>query len=247
MLVEQVLLKEIMRQLLNSHFFKKQKQDQGFTLIEILVALVLIALVLSISISSPFSSRKDLDKEVNSIERAIGFMSDEATLKNAVIRIHFFLDKSPQEYAVEYGPSDSFILPTKPEFETKVESIEEEEKKKKDIKNLNLKFNKVTEFQEQNTELSSDIKIIGVGSSHSEKIQSHGEASLYAFPTGEKDEALVLLANDEDIISLKVNPFSMKIEKTTHPIGKTAANDNELATLQQIKAKEIFDKWLKEK
>jgi len=236
-----------MRQHLNNYFYKIKKHNQGFTLIEILVALVLIALVLTISISSPFSSRNDLDKEVNSIERAIRFMGDEATLKNAVIRIHFYLDKSPQQYALEYGPSDSFILPSKPEFETKVESKEDEDKKKKEIKSLNLKFNKVTEFQEQNTEISNDIKIIGIGSTQSEKIQSKGEASIYAFPTGEKDEAIVILANDEDIISLKVNPFSMKIEKDTQALGKTATNENELASLQQAKAKEIFEKWLKEK
>ena len=233
-----------MRQLLNKNFFKLQKNDQGFTLIEILVALVLIVLVMSLAISNPFSSRNDLDKEVNSIERAIRFMSDEAALKNAVIRLHFMLDKEPQEYAVEYGPSDSFILPSKPEFETKSESKEEVEKKKKDTKNLNLKFNKIAEFQEKNSELPSNIKIIGIATPQSEKLQISGEVSIYSFPTGEKDEALVIIGSDEDIISIKINPFSQVIEHFAYPLEKVS--DKELALKQQTKAIEIFEKWQKE-
>lgn len=196
-------------------------------------------------ISRPFSSRVDLDKEVNSLERAIRFMSDEAALKNAVIRLHFMLNKEPQEYSLEYGPSDSFILPPKPEFETKVETKEEEEKKKKELKNLNLKFNKIAEFQEKNSELPDDIKIIGVATPQSEKLQMLGEVSIYAYPTGEKDEALVIVGNDEDIISIKVNPFSMKVEHQIYPLGKTT--EKELIEKQQEKASEIFEKWKKEK
>ena len=242
-----------MRPLLNKifkknfkYFFKLQKTNQGFTLIEILVALVLVALVLTISFSSPFtSSRDNLDHEVANLERAIRFMADEAALKNAVIRLHFILDKDSQEYAVEYGPSDSFILPPKPEFETKVETKEEEEKKKKELKNLNLKFNKVSEFQEKNTELPSSIKIIGVATPQSEKLQSGSEVSVYAFPTGEKDEALVIIASDDDIISLEVSPFSAKIKRQVFPLGKVTEKD--LPEKQQEKAKEIFEKWQKEK
>ena len=132
-----------MRPHLNKNFVKSLNNDQGFTLIEILVALVLIVLVMSLALNSPLSSRSDLDKEVNSLERAIRFMSDEAALKNTVIRLHFLLDKEPQEYALEFGPSDSFILPPKPEFDTKVETKEEEDIKKKEAKNLNQKFNKI--------------------------------------------------------------------------------------------------------
>lgn len=234
-----------MRQHLNK-FFQSQTSSQGFTLIEILVALVLIAFILGISLNSPFSSRNDLDKDVNSIERAIRFMSDEAALKNTVIRLHFLLDKEPQEYAVEYGPSDNFILPPKPEFETKTESKEEEEKRQKETKNLNLKFNRVSEFQDKNYEMNSDIKVVGVGTPQSEKLQMKGEVSLYAFPTGEKDEALVLVASDEDIISLKVSAFTAKIERETFPLGKDVSG-KDLAERQKKKAQEIFEKWQHEK
>lgn len=235
-----------MRPLLNNRFTNHLKNNQGFTLIEILVALVLMALILSISISNPFSSRDDLDKDVNSIERAIRYMSDEAALKNAVVRLHLMLDRDPQEYAVEYGPSDSFILPPTNAFETTVESKEEVEKKKKDAKNLNLKFNKVQEFQDKNNEMTRDIKIIGVGTGQSKKLLTDGEVSIYAFPSGEKDEALVLVASDEDIISLEIDPFTMKINRKSYPL-ETSTTEKDLNIIQQTKAREIFEKWQKEK
>lgn len=234
-----------MRLLLNKERPKLINNNHGFTLIEILVAMVLVVLVLTSVISRPFSSKDDLDKDVNSIERAIRFMGDEAALKNAVIRLHIFLDRGPQEYAVEVGPSDNFILPSNAGFETTTESKEEIEKKNKEQKALNLKFNKVQEFQDKNNEMTGDIRVLGVGTSSSEKLQTTGEVSIYAFPTGEKDEALVLIASDEDLISLEINPFSLKIERQTYPL--VAVKGKDVAALQQAKAKEIFEKWKREK
>ena len=200
-----------MRPLLHKNNTQKIFNDQGFTLIEILVALVLITLVLSLAISNPFSSRDDLDKEANDIERAMRFMSDESILRNAVLRINFILNKDPQEYAVEYGPSDNFILPSKPYVESTVESKDEEERKKKELKNLNLKFNRVSEFSEKNAEISTNIKILGIATLQAENIQMAGEASLYSFPSGERDAALVVIGSDEEIISLTTNSFTPKI------------------------------------
>ena len=123
------------------------------------MALTLIALVMALSINNPFSSRNDLDPTVNDIERALRFMGDEAILRNSVLRIHFYLNKDPQEYGVEYGPSDNFILPSKPFAESTVESKDEEDKKKKSLKELNLKFNRVSEFRERNFELPGNVKV----------------------------------------------------------------------------------------
>lgn len=240
------MVRQVVRQLRNNPIQAKLlKSNQGFTVIEILIALVLITLVLGIALSDPFSTTKDLDQQSDDIERAVRFMSDEAALRNAVVRLHFMLNKAPQEYAIEYGPSDSFILPPEPEFETTTQSKEEEEKAAKTIKDTNLKFNKVQEYQESNTEIPESVKILGIGVSSSGKLKTTGDVSIYAFPTGEKDDAIILLANEETVISLMINPFNQKIEKKTHKleiIGNREIND-----LQDAKAKEIFEEWLKDK
>lgn len=207
--------------------------------------MVLITLVLGIALSDPFNTSQDLDKQSDDMERAVRFMSDEAALRNSVVRLHFMLGKAPQEYAIEYGPSDSFILPPEPEFETTVVTKEEEEKENKRNKELNLKFNKVQEFQESNTEVPESVKILGVGLSTSQKLKTTGDVSIYAFPTGEKDDAIIILGNEESVISLAINPFNQKIEKK---VEKLVVNENsDINTVWTQKAKEIFEEWLKDR
>lgn len=201
--------------------------------------------ILTTTLTGSFNTGADLEKDANDLERAVRFISDEAALRNSVVRIHFMLNKAPQEYAVEYGPNDSFILPPESEFENKVLSKEEEEKLAKQTKEVNLKFNKVQEFQESNTEISDNVKILGIGNSNSEKFMSTGDVSVYSFPSGEKDDALILLANDEMVVSLAVNPFNSKIERKSYKLEPTG--NKELNDLQTEKAKEIFETWLKEK
>ena len=240
-------LLKLPEKLLQNKFIQTKilKSNQGFTLIEILVALALIAIFMTMAVSDSFNTSADLDKESSNLERAVRFMSDEAALRNSVVRLHFMLSKAPQEYAIEYGPSDSFILPPPAEFETKTLSKEEEEKADKLTKEINMKFNKIQEFQESNTEVSDNVKILGIGNASSEKFVSTGDASIYSFPTGEKDDALILLANDETVISLEVSPFNSKIERKSYKIEQTG--NRELNDLQADKAKEIFDTWLKDK
>lgn len=235
-----------MRQLRNSPIQSKiLKSNQGFTVIEILIALVLIISILGLVLSDPFSTSADLDQQSDDIERATRFMSDEAALRNAVVRLHFMLGKAPQEYAIEYGPSDTFILPPVSDFETTTVSKEEEEKAAKLLRETNMKFNKVVEFQESNTEVHESVKIIGIGHSNSQKLKSTGDVSVYAFPTGEKDDAIIIMANEERMISLEINPFNQKVEKKTFKIE--ALGNTDILDVQNQKAKEIFETWLKDK
>ena len=105
--------------------------------------------------------------------------------------------------------------------------------------------NQNPEFQESNSEISENVKILGIGSSHSEKLKTTGDVSIYAFPTGEKDDAIILLASDEAVISLEINAFNQKIEKKTHKLE--IIGNREIGDLQIEKAKEIFDSWIKDK
>ena len=79
----------------------------------------------------------------------------------------------------------------------------------------------------------------------SEILQTKGEVSLYAFPSGERDASLVLIGSDEEIYSLKTNTFTPKIERELHKI--VPGNVKDIAEAQQILAKEIFDQWKKNK
>jgi prepilin-type N-terminal cleavage/methylation domain-containing protein len=236
----------MVQKLLRNNFIHSQliKSNQGFTVIEILVALVLVVLVLSMALSDTFSGSTHLDDESEKIERALRFMGDEAALRNSVVRLHFVLNNAPQEYAVEYGPSDSFILPPEPEYEASL-SKDEQEKADAETKKVNQQFNKVQEYQDSNSQVAEDVKILGVGNSVSKRFKEKGDIAVYAYPSGEKDDALILLADDEAIVSFEVDAFSQKIEKRTHKLENLS--NREITDLQTQKAKEIFETWLKDK
>lgn len=226
-------------------FREQLKNQQGFTIVEILVALFLVAMVVGLGLSDNFSSNSALDEEVTNMQRAINFMSDEAALRNTVIRLHLYLDKDPQEYAVEYGPGDTFILPPAQDFETSVKSPEEEEAEKKKTKDINMKFNKIQEFQESNTEIDDDVRIIGYGNATSKRLVDSGEVSLYAYSTGEKDDAIIIMATSDQAVAIKIDPFNPGTEKKSYKIEN--ASNRDLLVVQKEKAKEIFEEWLKER
>lgn len=219
--------------------------QQGFTLIEILVALFLVALVMGLAISNPFSSSQEIEKEVNNLERAIRFMADESAFRNTITRLHLFLNKEPQEFAVEYGPSSQFVLPAKSDDEPKILTKDEEEKKTKEAKNINTKFARISEFQESNSEFNQNVKIIAVGNSQTHELQTTGEFSLYSFPSGEKDEAFIALAQDDTVATLTTTAFTSKFTHNYYHLDKN--DGKELTEAQQKKAKELFETWLKEK
>lgn len=210
-----------------------------------LIALVLVVTITGLTIGGQFSNDEDLRDESEKIRRALYFMSDEAALKNAVIRLHFMLDRAPQEYAVEYGPSDSFILPPDSDLDSKVLNKEEEEKIAKAKKELNLKFNKIKEFQESNTEISDGVKILGIGTASAKALKTTGDVSIYAFPTGEKDDALILIADEAAIISLEVDPFGQNVDSKVTQVE--AVGNRDINDVLAEKAKEIFETWLRDK
>ncbi|MDC1174003.1 type II secretion system protein [Bacteriovoracaceae bacterium] len=224
-------------------------KQQGFSLIEILVALGLIALVISTFTTSSgmFSNRQKLDESLDSIRRAIRFSQDEAALKNKIVRIRFLLDKRPQEFAVEFGPSDNFVIPKSIVGQAEVSSLKEQEELEAEKKSIDKKFSKVDEFQEDNYEFSEKVRIISYGSTLFKSLVSEGDVSMYFYPSGEKDSALIFLATDEELSSLSIPSFTMDFE-TEYMVNseEVSGSLDELIEIYTDKAKGIFEKWLKE-
>ncbi|MBT3584986.1 MAG: hypothetical protein HN509_08770 [Halobacteriovoraceae bacterium] len=207
------------------------------------MALFLIVIILTTVTNFTHSSRLDLDKALDNLERAVRFSGDEATLRNAIVRIHFILDEAPQEYAVEYGPNDSFVLPKVQQKEI-VESLEDRKLLNKKIEKLNQKFNKVAEFKSENHKVEEGVKIIGVGSSLDRQLNLDGDAALYVYPTGEKDAGIIILASDEELAYLALDPFTSQFKREYYKID-SEVDEEDLIDLQNDKAKEIFTEWLK--
>ena len=192
--------------------------------------------------NNSFSSREALEEAVNDTERAIRFGMDESALRNVIIRLHFYHDKKPVEYSLEYGPTDNFVLP--------ISLIEEQEldDDKKERERLSKKFskdfNKIQEFQENNKELPNNVRLIGVGSKLTKRLIVEFHSSVYLFPTGEKDASIIFFGTDEELAELRLEGFTDDYTIKYHELDENLSDD-EKEEKQLEMAQEIFTQWMK--
>jgi prepilin-type N-terminal cleavage/methylation domain-containing protein len=224
---------------MNKEVISNQK---GFTLIEMLVALLLVTVMLAVVSGTSFSTRRNLDEALNDIERAIRFSGDEAALRNAMIRVKFNFDEDPQTWSVEFGPDGNFVLPSNKT--TAVQSKAEENKEKSKRKSIDKKFSKVKEFSDGDKEFPGGVRIVGIATSLTQAMVLEGENALYIYPTGEKDSAIIVVATDDELASIRVSPFTMELDRKYYSIDSDLEGD--ITDKQVEMAEEIYQEWLKE-
>ncbi|CBW26140.1 putative membrane protein [Halobacteriovorax marinus SJ] len=215
--------------------------NKGFTLIEMLVALLLVTIVLTVVSGTSFSTRRNLDEALNDVERAVRFSVDEAALKNSMLRVRFKFDEDPQTWSVEFGPSGNFVLPPVSKSVSQSKSEEEAEKKTQD--QLNKKFSRVREFQDGDREFPLGIRVIGLATNLTQAMLLDGDNSLYIYPTGEKDSAIIIIASDDELAALKISPFTMDIEREYFSVETSDSTDITEAQIEL--AERIFQEWQK--
>ena len=217
------------------------KSERGFSLIEILVALVLAAMIfLAVPESDHVQKHRDLQTAVDDIDRSIRFASNEAVLRNTVVRLRLSLDKSPVEYTVEYGPAGNLPLPEMSEKTQK--SLEEEKAETEKRAALDRQFTKVEEFEDIKHEISPDVTILGMASTAQKDLMKEGEASLYFYPTGEKDGGLIIFSTVEEIAYLEVAPFLSETNSVFEPWKESKVA--KLEDILQTRMDEVYKEWL---
>lgn len=216
--------------------------QQGFTLIEMLVALLLVTVMLAVVSGTSFSTRRNLDEALNDIERAVRFSGDEAALRNAMIRVKFKLDEDPQTWAVEFGPDGNFVLPANKTSIVQSTSEEKAEKSKK--KSIDKKFSRVKEFSDGAKELPDGVRVVGIATTLTQAMVLEGDSALYIYPTGEKDSAIIVVATDDELASIRVSPFTMDLDRKYYSIDQES--DGDIVDKQIEMAEEIYQEWLKE-
>lgn len=207
---------------------------------EIMVALVLVGLVfLLIPASNEQRDRRAIDNAVSEIDRAIRYAQDEAILRNVVTRIRIDLSKEPQEYVVEYGPSGNLPLPEV--VDTSRLSILEREAQTKKLQTFDARFLKTDEFSDEAKTFSELVKILGVATSYRSELIEYDDASIYFFPTGERDSAFLIFATESEMASLDIPAFQLETFLDYYPY--TQAELENLQYSQENKLKEIFSQW----
>ncbi len=225
-------------------FDKKIQFNEGLTLIEILVGLALVSFIyLALPSSEENISRRKLQSTIDSFDRATRFANNEAILRNTIVRLRLMLDTEPIEYAVEYGPTEKFQLP-KYEDISKL-SLKEQERYADIVKNVNQQFHKVTEFKSFNKAIEDEVRILGVSSSLYPDLQLGAEASIYFYPSGERDSALIICNHDEEIATLEIQPFTEK--NIDRYLEVDFVDGIDIEDKLYDKSREIYNEWIKEK
>lgn len=234
------------------NFFKQvHHSKQGFTLIEILIALFLVALVISISLGIGTGADHYLEESKN-IKRALRFASDESNFKNSTTRIHFKLSDSPQSYAPEYGPSSQFVLPAKVEESISTTDEELQKLNEKLNKDLNSRFTPLNDFHDGPITLYEDFKIVGIGFPENKQLITSGEVSIYFYPSGENDAAIIIFGNEEGLMTVSLSTMGGKFSHQFYSLTNGIINNettNKSSSKSEdplyLKAKEIFEEWQK--
>lgn len=213
------------------------KNDDGFTLLEILVALVLVTFIMALVTGDNFSSRKNLDEVLERFESAIRFSTDEAILRNSIVRLHINFDKTPQEFVVEYGPNGRFVIP-KRVVAGPTGDKEEDQKNNKEFDQL---FSPVPEFEEISREILPDIQILGASTALSSQLLALGTLSIFFYPSGERDPALIIFGTDDEVATLQVEPFVKTINREYRKLTDLERKDLDDSHLKIVS--EIYQKW----
>jgi prepilin-type N-terminal cleavage/methylation domain-containing protein len=215
--------------------------DQGFSLIEILVALVLAAMIfLAVPSNDGVQKHRDLKTAVDDLDRSVRFASNEAVLRNTVVRLRLSLEKTPVEYTVEYGPQGNLPLPDMP-VKTSM-SLEDEKIETEKRAALDKQFTKVEEFEEIKHEISHDVTILGLASTSQKKLMKEGEATLYFYPTGEKDGGLIIFSTVEEIAYLEIAPFLSETNAVFEPLKTSGVA--KLEDILQTRMDEVYKEWM---
>lgn len=217
----------------------KGQSQAGFTLIEILVAMALVAVILFMATGAGFSSRGNLDEMLDKIERIVRFASDEASLKNQFVRLSIDLSQEEPPFKLEYSEDPNLVLEENSGTDSSLREKEAEDKKAKEF---DKNFSEISEFEASDFSIPVGVKIVAIGSSLRKELIKDSVAQIYFYPTGEKDSAIIILSTDTEIATLEVSSFVSKIERkyiTLEDVGTFPS----LEKLHEL-ADGIYKEWL---
>ncbi|MFN8370858.1 MAG: prepilin-type N-terminal cleavage/methylation domain-containing protein [Bacteriovoracaceae bacterium] len=225
----------------------RRARNQGFTLIELLVTLFLVATLFFFALNVDHSSRDKLEGILDRIESSLRFTVNEAILRNAIVRMNFNLELEKSSYAVEYSNSSAFVLPEFDKLLSQEKGSLKEQKKVNKLKDkIDQKFNKVNEMEsDESKEITKPFRIIGVGTSVTDKLVTEGNISIYVYPTGERDSGIIIIGNDQEVVGLSIEPFTGEFKREYVKIKSDEIKDGkkDLVEIQEGIAEELFRNW----
>lgn len=204
----------------------------GFTLIEIVVSLFIVGLILGVVISRMDTMLEwDMKAASNKMASTIRYLYNKAATEGLYIRL--VLDLEEQAYWVE-ATTDPFVISTGEEKKAKGEKQEEQapaaegateegaaeapeegaaEGAPQELKPREVVFSQVDSYLLRPVKLPDSVFFKDVYVEHRPDAVEGGQESIYFFPNGLVEHAVINLRNDDDTAnySLETNPVSGKV------------------------------------
>jgi prepilin-type N-terminal cleavage/methylation domain-containing protein len=90
--------------------------------------------------------------------------------------------------------------------------------------------------------ISPNVTILAVAASSQKRLIKDGEASIYFFPTGEKDGGLVFFNTTEEMAYIEIEPFLSETKSIYEPLK--AGSIAKAEDLFQTRIDEVYKEWL---
>ena len=221
---------------------RKTNKIAGFSLLEILIAMTLMGLTLSLVFRDGVSQRDKLERALEYLQRAVRFAQAETVFRGSLVRLNFSLG-SEAKYTVEFGPSGRFVIPLDLYQDKASLTLSEQEEQKKRQDQLNLDFRPVPNFARREQDFVPPITLIGVATDKLKQLQTTGDVAIYFTPQGENDAAIILVANEKEIGVLKIEAFNPDQTIEYVPLAENETEPQDWQMVVERKAEEIFKKW----
>lgn len=178
----------------------RSRSSSGMTLMEVMVAIAIVGLVvmaMTASVGGIFGAR--LDASANKLSGMVRYTYSLATLTGNVHRIVVNIDEKSYRVETVQEQKECFL------------GVEEEKEKAKKLEDNplaaieDLTGSSVKDSRVKTEKLPNGISFVGVMTRHNSKVVEEGEESIYFFPDGTAERAMIWLTDEDEIFTVEVS------------------------------------------
>ncbi|MEM7588864.1 MAG: type II secretion system protein [Myxococcota bacterium] len=197
---------------------KHTSRLSGFTLLEVMIALLLVALLMSVAIPTFNSySGVNLRKSASQLQGVVQDVYNRSALSGETHRLVFDLDK--QTFWVEFTPQQ-FLLPAEKQDQQQLkeaeQKAEEQEKRQKEQKENALlpgtpkrvRFTAIADKLGSPKHFEKGVRIVKVWADHLQEWIAAGQATVTFFPDGYVQKAFVMLEGTAGQLTVVFEPLT---------------------------------------